>query len=149
MRISSSVPAGTFTGGGGGGVAGEVCCPAPGCDPACAAAPFAASVVVAAAGFGVTVVVTTPCFCPAAGGCTTVVTVLPFLSVEVTVCGWPVLAACCFACSIAASCLDWQPVSPTTSTVKASTHSKPEMKGRSEKEFIANTPQTRSLSEPE
>src|SRR5208283_2950113 len=58
---------------------------------------------------GVCVVVMVSFVCPAGGGCTTVVVVIPFLSTETTCCGCPVLAACTLACSSAFSCLDVHP----------------------------------------
>src|SRR5215472_13723980 len=70
-----------------------------------------------AAGGGAVVVTTVGSFCPWAGGCTTVVMVLPALSTVTTCWGWPVAAACFLACSRAFSCLLEQPDTAATKSV--------------------------------
>jgi hypothetical protein len=67
-------------------------------------------------GGGVVVVTRVGSFWPCAGGCTTVVTVLPSLSTLATCCGWPVAAACFFASSSAFSCFEEQPSIPAAMT---------------------------------
>jgi hypothetical protein len=77
-----------------------------------------------AAAAGVTVVVTSCAVCPGTGGCTVTVVVFPFLSTLTTCCGCPVAAACFFAASIAASCLDWHPASNAAASIVAPANAK-------------------------
>src|SRR3954470_22461324 len=71
---------------------------------------------------GALVVTSVGSFWPCAGGCTMVVVVIPFLSTEITCCGWPVATACFFACSSAFSCFDAHPKLPADRmTVRAGT----------------------------
>src|SRR5579863_3384987 len=99
--MASVVPAGMSTlagstGGGGGGGTGEIVGPE-GCGTG---APAAGGVVVLVMAWAVW---------PCAGGWTTVVVVVPLLSTVTTCCGWPVLAACALAWSMAACSFDPHP----------------------------------------
>src|SRR3954447_16701796 len=93
------------------------------CDTADTTGPEGEGFGVPAAG-GALVVTTVGCFCPAAGGCTTEVVVMPSLSTLTTCCGWPVATACCFACCSAFSCFDAHPKMPVDRTT-ASAHTTP------------------------
>ncbi len=70
---------------------------------------------------GVTVVVMAWIVWPGWSGWMVVVVVLPFLSVVVICCGWPVALACCLAFSRAASCLEVQPESASARVSAAAT----------------------------